>query len=321
MIKRMEPGSLDALSFTLAERSSHLKFRSFLLATPRGEGIDKEPGQPNMGTPQSNGPEPLPIVFLFTGRGAQYLCTAIQIALIELLRSCNVQPTYTVGHSSGEIAAAYAAGLLTTEEAILVAYLRGLAVKRLHTSGQMIAVGLSAEAAEALILEQGLELQVCVACVNPPESLTLSGQSEGIGQPFEKLQGKTFARKLKSNSQAYHSHLTQKVGHPYEELLRQNVWNTSAVNVTPQEHSAQMVSLLGNLFVSGHPLRWSAVNGWSERVTNMKPLHNLPPYPRDCSAGLMWNEPRASIKLRNRRHARHELLASQQLAGNGIDFC
>ncbi|KAI1074585.1 polyketide synthase [Whalleya microplaca] len=474
MAKKMKASSLDSLSFTLAERRSHLKFRSFLLATCHDERIDIEPEQPNVVLAQSKGPEPLPIVFLFTGQGAQYpgmaeelfyddtsifsatifklqsvlqtlpdslapiwtlkemilepsstsqihdadrsqpLCTAIQIGLIELLRNWNIQPTFTVGHSSGEIAAAYAAGLLTIEHAILVAYFRGLAVKQLHTPGQMIAVGLNAEAAETLILEHGLELQVSVACVNSPGSVTLSGQQEGIDKLFEELQGKIFVRKLETNNQAYHSHLMQKAGYLYEELLQQHVWNTSASSCNQYEQNTRMISsvgkgpdekravdrqrvstprywrenlekqvqfsaalqsvvangklhlieigphaslrgpveqirtklgigkdllpysytlyrgrnanqclnsLVGNLFVHGHSLKWSAIHGWPERTTNMKPLPNLPPYPWDYSAGLMWNEPRPSVELRNRRHARHELLGSQQLAGNGIDFC
>ena len=43
---------------------------------------------------------------------SQPLCTAIQIALIDLLRSFGVTPSLVVGHSSGEIAAGLVASLL-----------------------------------------------------------------------------------------------------------------------------------------------------------------------------------------------------------------
>ncbi|PSN58550.1 hypothetical protein BS50DRAFT_474663, partial [Corynespora cassiicola Philippines] len=57
----------------------------------------------------------------------QPLCTALQIALVDLLDSWGVTPHSVTGHSSGEIAAAYAAGSLSLEDAMLVAYERGRA--------------------------------------------------------------------------------------------------------------------------------------------------------------------------------------------------
>ncbi|KAI1384220.1 acyl transferase/acyl hydrolase/lysophospholipase [Hypoxylon trugodes] len=56
---------------------------------------------------------------------SQPLCTAIQIGLVNILRSWGVHATAVVGHSSGEIAAAYTAALLGKHEAIIVAYIRG----------------------------------------------------------------------------------------------------------------------------------------------------------------------------------------------------
>lgn len=51
---------------------------------------------------------------------SQPATTAIQIALVDLLESFYIRPSRVVGHSSGEIAAAYAAGALTRENAIVV---------------------------------------------------------------------------------------------------------------------------------------------------------------------------------------------------------
>ena len=53
---------------------------------------------------------------------AQPLCTALQIALTDLVLSFNVRPKSVIGHSSGEIGAAYATGLLTARQAILLAF-------------------------------------------------------------------------------------------------------------------------------------------------------------------------------------------------------
>ena len=71
--------------------------------------------------------------------------TAVQIALVELLASLGIRPQSVCGHSSGEIAAAYAAGALSHEGAIEAAYHRGVwsaAAKELNSAkGAMIAVG------------------------------------------------------------------------------------------------------------------------------------------------------------------------------------
>jgi acyl transferase domain-containing protein len=151
---------------------------------------------------------------------SQPICTAIQIGIVDLLRSWGVLPTSVVGHSSGEIAAAYAAGLLTSTQAILVAYYRGYTVAELQSQGAMMAAGVGAAAANDLIQEKGLEGQVRVACVNAPESVTLSGSPDAIGILEQEFQGeKKFARRLETGGRAYHSHMMKEIGSRYQELL------------------------------------------------------------------------------------------------------
>lgn len=170
---------------------------------------------------------------------SQPVCTAIQIGLVNLLRTWGVVPSAVVGHSSGEIAAAYAAGLLNTKEAILTAYFRGLAVGKLQTGGSMIAVGIGPDAAKQLIL--GLELQrdVCVACVNSPKSVTLSGSQGGIEHLLGELQAKKiFARQLMTGGRAYHSHLVKDVGRLYEDLLEPYL----GADIIPEDAGVKMFS-------------------------------------------------------------------------------
>ena len=95
---------------------------------------------------------------------SQPMCTAVQIALTDLLRSWKVQPIATVGHSSGEIAAAYAAGVHTAAEAIVIAYHRGRAVSQSRREGLMLAVGLGAD--QVAPYTQGLN--IAIAAVNSP---------------------------------------------------------------------------------------------------------------------------------------------------------
>ncbi|KAI1873001.1 uncharacterized protein JN550_003875 [Neoarthrinium moseri] len=153
---------------------------------------------------------------------SQPLCTAIQIGLVKILRAWGISAHAVVGHSSGEIAAAYAAGLLTESQAIKVAYFRGYAADKLQSVGAMMAAGISADAASNMISEKGLDGQVCVACVNSPMSVTLSGEPECLSILEAALKGQgMFARKLETGGRAYHSYMMQEIGDLYEQLLKQ----------------------------------------------------------------------------------------------------
>ncbi|KAL8829024.1 MAG: hypothetical protein Q9170_006352, partial [Blastenia crenularia] len=99
---------------------------------------------------------------------SQPLCTALQIAIVSLLRSWNTTPDLIVGHSSGEICAAFAAGMITMRDAIVAAYYRGYVFARSSLStpekeakGSMCAVGMGEE--QCLDLLHGLGDRVQLA--------------------------------------------------------------------------------------------------------------------------------------------------------------
>ncbi|KAL2802548.1 hypothetical protein BJX63DRAFT_440810 [Aspergillus granulosus] len=153
---------------------------------------------------------------------SQPCCTALQVAVIQLLASWGIVPTATVGHSSGEIAAAFAAGYLTSAEAIAIAYYRGYCVTKLSEDGAMMAVGLPEEDAAQAILDAGFKHQLHVACVNSPGAVTVSGDRLTIEALAEVLKEKgTFARVLQTGGQAYHSHHMLRAGEEYQDLLEQ----------------------------------------------------------------------------------------------------
>lgn len=139
----------------------------------------------------------------------QPLCTAIQIGLVKLLESWNIRPIAVTGHSSGEIAAAYAAGAIGFESAMMVAYHRGAigqkSVKLNGVQGGMIAIGLSRNITMEYIqrLTSG---KVVVACVNSPSNVTVSGDSTAIEELQTLLDAEgVFAKRLRVDT-AYHSH-------------------------------------------------------------------------------------------------------------------
>lgn len=155
---------------------------------------------------------------------SQPVCTAVQIMLVDLLRLAGVRLAAVVGHSSGEIAAAYAAGFLSKSAAIQIAYYRGhyahLAANPKGGKGRMLAVGTSIEDAHELCALEDFDGRVCVAAHNSIDSITLSGDLDAIEEVkviFD--EEKKFARRLRVDT-AYHSHHMLPCSDPYLEALR-----------------------------------------------------------------------------------------------------
>jgi acyl transferase domain-containing protein len=130
------------------------------------------------------------------------LSTVVQIGLVHALKRLGVRPQAVVGHSSGEIAAAYAAEALTLREAVTAAYYRGHVSNKSTTQGAMAAIGLGAEETQNFLPER-----VVVACENSPSSTTISGDADQLQVALANIkaaQPETFARALKVEM-AYHS--------------------------------------------------------------------------------------------------------------------
>lgn len=133
---------------------------------------------------------------------AQPISTALQLVLCNLLSRWNVSPVAVIGHSSGEIAGAYAAGALNMDEAILLAYYRGAASKAQTRAGAMAAVGLGYDE-----VAKWLRSGVVIACENSPASVTISGDTEALRSVLATIQREhpeVFQRELRVNK-AYHS--------------------------------------------------------------------------------------------------------------------
>ncbi|KAJ5629451.1 Acyl transferase/acyl hydrolase/lysophospholipase [Penicillium herquei] len=151
---------------------------------------------------------------------AQPACTAIQIGIINLFHQWGIVPAAVVGHSSGEIAAAYAAGAITARSAILTAYFRGLSVTEINRQGAMAVVALSLEEA-TLLLKNGVK----VACQNSTRNVTISGDSAEVDSVLAQIKIEkpdVPCKRLRVNI-AYHSDHMKEVGERYETLLAQHL--------------------------------------------------------------------------------------------------
>lgn len=153
---------------------------------------------------------------------SQPATTALQIALVDLLRSFDVQPSYVFGHSSGEIAAAYASGAISRYDAWKIAYYRGLAAASLPVRapklvGRMMVVGMSTEEASAYLAKANKSAQV--ACVNSPRSVTISGQADAIETIASDLRQQNIFTKVLNVKVAYHSSHMKLIEHDYADFL------------------------------------------------------------------------------------------------------
>ena len=159
---------------------------------------------------------------LSQSRFSQPLCAALQLGIVELLRAWGISPSAVVGHSSGEIVAAYCAGVLSFENAMICAYYRGLYMSKgvgisVSTRGAMVAVGLSEAEGKAEL--KAYEGRISLAAINSPSSLTLSGDDDAIHELQQTLERrKIFVRRLKVE-QAFHSHHMQPLAPAFEQAL------------------------------------------------------------------------------------------------------
>ena len=156
---------------------------------------------------------------------SQPLCTALQIALVELLDTWNIRPSMVVGHSSGEIGAAYCAGLLSHGSAIKVAYWRGsLAAKLMENQsdcGGMISIALSEEDALPYLSEEAEKAGqiVSVGCVNSPSNITVTGGKKAIRGLQKRMNTLGIFAKTLQTGVAYHSQYMQAISSEYQSKL------------------------------------------------------------------------------------------------------
>ncbi|KAF2012105.1 polyketide synthase [Aaosphaeria arxii CBS 175.79] len=171
---------------------------------------------------------------------AQPLCCALQIALVDLLTSWGIVPEAVVGHSSGEIAAAYSAGLLSMTSALRVAYYRGEATRALlkddqkADKGAMLAVALSELELSAYISDivgkNGEDLLSC-GCINSPQNTTVTGVETYIDELARRLQADNIFNRKLNVPVAYHSHQMLKVADKYLKTLKED-----GLQASPQEY-------------------------------------------------------------------------------------
>ncbi|XP_018429938.1 PREDICTED: probable polyketide synthase 16 [Nanorana parkeri] len=153
---------------------------------------------------------------------AQLLLFTIQVSLVDLLKHWGVNPDCVVGHSVGEVAAAYCSGLLSLEDAVKVIYHRSK-LQCSVTGGKMLVVGNVpvTEISDVILSYNG---KACIAAYNSPSSCTLSGEGEAIQQISDHLSQHYKKRNIFLHvldvPAAYHSHLMDPILEDIKDILQ-----------------------------------------------------------------------------------------------------
>ena len=146
-------------------------------------------------------------------RLAQPVIFMLQCALVEWFRTWGVHPDCVVGHSSGEVAAAYASGALSLAQATRLVFHRATLQQRTAGSGRMLAIGLDRPGVERLLeslevpwrADEGPPAQVEIACENAPASTVVCGREPALQPIIEALDGRNLQHRLLPGNIAFHS--------------------------------------------------------------------------------------------------------------------
>ncbi len=185
-------------------------------------------------------------------RIAQPAIMIIQIGLIEIWKSFGIDPDGIVGHSIGEVAAAYGAGSLNLEQAVNVIYNRSKEQDKASGKGKMLATSLPLS--KSIQITQKYNNQVSIAALNGPESTVLSGDIVPLEEIAQELEEKEiFNRFLKINV-PFHSHYMEMTK---EEMLK------SLKDLEPKRANISLYSTVTGLKESGLNLN---ANYWYKNV-------------------------------------------------------
>ena len=144
---------------------------------------------------------------------AQPAIFMIQCALAELFKTWGVYPDCVVGHSSGEVAAAYACGALSLADATRLVFHRATLQQRVAGSGRMLAIGLDRPGVEELL--DGLDISFCldgdrpaqveIACENAPANTVVCGREDDLQPVMAALDRRSLQNRLIPGNIAFHS--------------------------------------------------------------------------------------------------------------------
>jgi acyl transferase domain-containing protein/NADPH:quinone reductase-like Zn-dependent oxidoreductase/NAD(P)-dependent dehydrogenase (short-subunit alcohol dehydrogenase family) len=128
---------------------------------------------------------------------------ALQVALAALWKSWGISPDGVVGHSIGELAALYVAGVLSLPDAIRIVVHRGAIMQEATGNGRMASIAASEAEAQVLIAQYGTRLSL--GAINAPRSVVLSGEQPALEDALAALAHRGIHHRMLPVQYAFHS--------------------------------------------------------------------------------------------------------------------
>ena len=183
---------------------------------------------------------------------AQPAIFALQVALVELWKSWGVTPATVIGHSVGEVAAAYTAGVYALADAVRIIFHRSRLQHRTLGDGRMVAVAVSPDEARKAIDDEADRVEL--AAINSPHVVTVAGDVDALERVTTRLErAGVFTRWLKIQY-AFHSRHMNPIR---EELVG------SLADVEPRSSTIPFVSTVTGMSLDG---KWLDANYWWDNV-------------------------------------------------------
>lgn len=134
---------------------------------------------------------------------AQPALFALQVGIAAKLLALGIRPSGMIGHSLGEVTAAYLSGALSLKDALTVIYYRSRNMQEVTGQGKMLAV-LASQPEVADILSTS-KLAVDIAAVNGPQSVVVCGSDNDLRASEQELQHHSIACTYLPVNYAFHS--------------------------------------------------------------------------------------------------------------------
>lgn len=176
---------------------------------------------------------------------AQPVLFALQAGLVASLAVRGIEPCAVAGHSVGEVAGAYSAGVLSREQACQVIAARSRAQASTAGTGRMAAVGLGEDLARRRLAEADYAGRLVVAAVNSDQDVTVAGDSAVLAQLGTALDEEGIFFHDLGLDYAFHSPAMDGLGEPLKAAL---------ADLSPRRGRIPMISTVTGVAVTGRDL-------------------------------------------------------------------